>query len=110
MTPANSLIDVRRLAGDEANCIFFGAVLEELGLHEMDTDDLRAIVQSELGEKHCFRTRETAKYFPATVSDYYTIWVDVCGSHMFLKLLVAIVNGTERLVITSFKKDNRHDG
>jgi hypothetical protein len=38
------------------------------------------------------------------VSDYYSIWVDECGAKMFLKLLIS----GERLVITSFKKDERY--
>jgi hypothetical protein len=59
---------------------------------------------SELGESHCFKSKPTEKYFPATVSDYYSIWIDECGVKMFLKLLI---NG-ERLVITSFKKDERY--
>jgi hypothetical protein len=71
---------------------------------QLDTDDLREILVSELGEAHCFRSRPTEKYFPATVSDYYSMWIDNCGGRMFIKLLIS----NDRLVITSFKKDNRY--
>jgi hypothetical protein len=102
--PVNSLELVRRLAIQERTCEFFQAVLEELRRHGLDTDDLREILVSELGEAHCFRSRPTEKYFPATVSDYYSVWIDDCGGRMFIKLLVS----NDRLVITSFKKDNRY--
>ena len=62
------------------------------------------------GEAHCYRSKPTEKYYPASTSDYYTIWLTDCGAHMFLKLLVD-QTGTpqERLVVTSFKKDDRYD-
>ncbi len=102
--PANPLEAVRRLAADERNCTFFQPVVVELRRHGLDTDDLREILTSELGELHCINSKPTEKYYPATVSDYYSIWVDECGVKMFLKLLIS----GERLVITSFKKDERH--
>ena len=88
----------------ERTCEFFQAVLQELRRQGMDTDDLREILVSDLGEAHCFRSRPTEKYFPATVSDYYSMWIDECGGTMFIKLLIS----SDRLVITSFKKDNRY--
>ncbi len=109
MTPANALDLVRKLAADEERCEFFGVVLEELRRNGLDSDDLRDIIRYELGEAHCFKTKETERYYPATISDYYSIWVDVCRTRMFLKLLVAGDEGGERLVVTSFKKDTRYD-
>ena len=108
--PSNSLEVVRRLVVAENQCEFFRPVLDELARRGLDDDDLREIIRSDLGEAHCFRSRPTQKYYPATTSDYYSIWMDDCGAHMFLKLLIANP-GTdrERLVITSFKKDDRHD-
>jgi hypothetical protein len=38
------------------------------------------------------------------VSDYYSIWINECGTRMFIKLLVS----GENLVITSFKRDERY--
>jgi hypothetical protein len=32
------------------------------------------------------------------------MWIDECGGTMFIKLLIS----SDRLVITSFKKDNRY--
>jgi hypothetical protein len=108
--PTNPLADVRRLAEDESKCEFFGLVLDELARHGLDSDDLREIIRSELGEAHCFRTKATEKYYPASTSDYYSIWIDNCGVQMFLKLLAVYVGSDrERLVVTSFKKDDRHD-
>ena len=108
MTPTNALSLVRVLASDEATCAFYKPVLDELRRHGLDTDDLLGIVCTELGEKHCYDTKPTVKYHPATVSDYYSIWVDECGERMFLKLLVSQASdGSDLLVITSFKKDNR---
>ncbi len=104
VTPANPLDLVRRLATDERACAFFQPVLTELRRVGLDTDDLREILCSELGEAHCFRSRPTEKYFPATVSDYYSLWIEDCGARMFIKLLVH----QDRLVITSFKKDDRY--
>jgi hypothetical protein len=109
MKPANALSIVRQLAADESSCELFGVVLVALRRYGLDSDDLREIIQHELGDSHCFKTRQTEKYYPATVSDYYSIWIDVCESRMFLKLLVVSANsGTQRLVITSFKKDTRY--
>jgi hypothetical protein len=102
--PANPLDQVRRLAASEASCTFFQPVLTELRSHGLDTDDLREIIASELGDAHCYRSRPTEKYYPATTSDYYSIWIDDCGAVMFLKLLVS----DGRLVVTSFKRDNRY--
>ena len=108
--PANSLDTVRRLAATEDRCEFFRPVLEELARHGLDDDDLREVIRSELGEAHCYRSKPTEKYYPASTSDYYTIWLTDCGARMFLKLLVD-QTGTprERLVVTSFKKDDRYD-
>ena len=110
VTPSNALVIVRQLAEDEQCCQFFAPVMAELRHHGLDTDDLRAIIQTELGEIHCQKTKATEKYYPATMSDYYTIWVEECGRFMFLKLLVADVgDGRLRLVVTSFKADIAHD-
>jgi hypothetical protein len=110
MKPSNALSDVRRLAEDELSCEFFNVVLIELGLHHLDSDDLREIIQHELGESHCFKTSQTKKYHPATMSDYYSIWINECRCSMFLKLLVVTLEGgAQRLIITSFKKDERYD-
>ena len=102
--PANDLERVRRLAANEASCQFFEPVLRALREHGLDTDDLRDIIVDELGEAHCFRSRPTERYFPATVSDYYSYYLDVCGARMSIKLLI---NG-DRLVVTSFKRDTRY--
>ncbi|TXM96548.1 hypothetical protein FV242_33445 [Methylobacterium sp. WL64] len=108
MTPANALSLVRRLAADEDRCEFYQPVLDELPRHSLDSDDLLEIIQSELGEVHCYRSAPTEKYHPATTSDYYSIWVEECRAHMFLKLLVGKASdGGDLLVITSFKKDTR---
>lgn len=108
MTPANPLSTVRRLAADESKCIFFLPVVEELRRRGIDSDDLREIIQSELSEVHCFNSKTTQKYYPATTSDYYSYWIDVCGEHMFIKLLVdGFGTVDERLVVTSFKKDKK---
>ncbi len=104
-SPVNPLQLVRRLAEAEDNCVFFHPVLSELRHHGLDSDDLRGILCSELGEVHCFKSSPTRRYYPETVSDYYSIWIDECGAKMFLKLLVT----EERLVITSFKKDERYE-
>lgn len=102
--PANTLELVRRLAAAEDRCTFFQPVLIELRRNGLDSDDLREILSSELGEAHCFRSSPTRKYYPATVSDYYSIWIDECGTRMFIKLLIS----SERLVITSFERDKRY--
>ena len=104
ITPANSLELVRRLAAAENSCSFFQAVLSELRRHGLDSDDLREILSSDLGDIHCFKSSPTRKYYPATVSDYYSIWIEECSARMFIKLLVS----EGRLVITSFKRDERH--
>jgi hypothetical protein len=104
VTPFNPLEMVRRLATEERCCEFFQPVLVELRLHGLDTDDLRDILTSELGEIHCFKSKPTEKYYPATVSDYYSIWIVECAARMFIKLLVT----NERLVVTSFKRDDRY--
>lgn len=108
MKPTNALDLVRRLASDEANCEFYKPVLDELSRRQLDTDDLLGIICTEVGETHCYATKQTEKYHPATVSDYFSIWVDDCGERMFLKLLVSKAgDGSDLLVVTSFKKDNR---
>jgi hypothetical protein len=83
---------------------FFSQCSRSFGGTALDTDDLREIIAGELGEVHCFQSRPTEKYYPATVSDYYSYWIDVCGARMFIELLIS----GHRLVITSFKKDNRY--
>ena len=108
--PTNALGHVRRLAADEDRCEFYKPVLDELVRCGLDSEELRDIITTELGEVHCFKSKPTEKYHPSTTSDYYSIWVDVCGSHMFLKLLIANLGAeNERLVVTSFKKDERYD-
>ena len=104
VAPVNPLELVRRLAAGERTCRFFQPVLTELRRLGLDSDDLREMICSELGEVHCFTSKPTEKYYPATVSDYYSVWIDECGTRMFLKLLV----NDDVLVITSFKKDNRY--
>lgn len=76
----------------------------------MDSDDLRDVIATELGDAHCFKSKTTERHYPNTVSDYYSIWIDNCGTNMFLKLLVSR-SGTESalLVISSFKKDDRYE-
>ncbi|MFC3125087.1 hypothetical protein ACFOD4_08450 [Pseudoroseomonas globiformis] len=106
MKPGNDLELVRRLAADESSCAFFDVVIAELHSHKMDSDDLRDIIATELGEAHCYDSQETRKHRVPSTSDYYSIWVDECGAHMFLKLLV---DAEGVLWVTSFKKDNRHD-
>ena len=110
MTPSNSLEVVRRLAANGLKFEFFDVVIGELRRRGMDIDDLLEILRSEIGETHCYHTAPTKRYYPTTMSDYYSFWVDVCGEHMFIKLLVIDCDSsTERLVVTSFKKDNRND-
>lgn len=110
MRPTNPLSDVRQLAATEERCEFYRPVLTELRQHGMDTDDLRALIECELGDTHCYETKPTEKYHPGTVSDYYSVWVEDCRSQMFLKLLVATdAAGARRLVVTSFKKDLRYE-
>jgi hypothetical protein len=104
VAPANALDVVRRLTADEGSCEYYQPVLTELRLRGLDSDDLREIPGAELGENHCFRSRPTERYHPATISDYYSLWIDDCGCRMFSKLLIR----DGRLVITSFKKDNRY--
>ena len=108
MTPSNPLEAVRRLAVSLETCEFYKAVAEELPRRKMDSDDLLEILRSEIGETHCYHTASTRKKYPSTMSDYYSFWVDVCGEHMFIKLLIVDFGATsERLVVTSFKKDIR---
>ena len=110
MQPANDLDAVRRLAANEDNCEFYRPVLEELARCSLDSDDLRDIIQSELGIKHCYDSKPTKKHYVNTMSDYYSIWVKECNAYMFLKLLIASSEAKgERLVITSFKRDNSYD-
>lgn len=106
MAPHNPLEKVRRLACEEEGCELFDPVRDELRRRNLDSDDLFAIIQTELGETHFNKSEQTRKHHPTTVSDYYSIWVDDCSDWMFLKLLVATAgDGTEFLVVTSFKKD-----
>lgn len=107
--PANRLDDVRRLAADENTCEFYAAVREELRGMGIDSNDLREIIISDLGPLHFRKAEPTLKKYPTTMSDYYSIWLDECGCNMFLKLLIAD-RGTdnERLVVTSFKRDEKY--
>jgi hypothetical protein len=89
VTPVNSLALVRRLAAVEKSCTFFQSVLVELRRHGLDSDDLREVLTSELGDAHCFKSSPTRKYHPGTVSDYYSIWIEECRAKMFIKLLVS---------------------
>lgn len=107
--PAHDLKLVRELAADESKCEFFDVVGEELRAWSMDSDDLRLLIAHELEEKHWYKSEVTRKYYPGTISDYYSIWVDECGFKMFLKIIVRKGVGQSRLVVTSFKKDNRYD-
>lgn len=110
MQPANDIEVVRRLADDEERCEFYKPVLEELARCKLDSDDLREIILSELGVKHCYDSKPTRKHYAGTMSDYYSIWINECHAYMFLKLLVAVSETKgEHLVITSFKKDNSYD-
>ncbi len=109
VAPANDLALVRRLAASEETCTLFAPVLGELRSHRLDSEDLRAIIETELGETHCFKSKPTEKYYPSTTSDYYSIWIDECKQYMFIKLLVVIQGSQEMLVVTSFKRDTNHD-
>lgn len=109
MKPANDLTLVRSLAADESTCILFSPVTDELRRHNLDSDDLRAIIETELGEVHCFKSKATQKYHPGTTSDYFSIWVEECSCRMFIKLLVANHGSVNMLVVTSFKKDTKYD-
>jgi hypothetical protein len=109
MKPGNDLRLVQKLAADEQSCTIFAPVMAELRKHGLDTDDLRAIIQTELGEMHCFKSKQTQRYFPQTTSDYYSIWIEECQHRMFIKLLVVTQGSSQMLVITSFKRDTNHD-
>lgn len=104
MKPGNPLDLIKRLASDEATCEIEPRVFPALRACGLDSDDLREIIDVELGESHCFKSKPTEKHYPGIVSDYYSIWVDECGCVMFLKILVI----GNRLVITSFKRDDRY--
>ena len=106
MPPANDLALVRRLAASEASCELTQVVLESLRGFGLDSDDLRSIIEFELGEPHWTKSAETRVYYRPSTSDYFSIWVDDCNAFMFLKLLVFTeASGAECLVVTSFKKD-----
>jgi len=60
MKPANDLALIRSLASREECCSFFAPVLSELHERGLDSDDLRAIIETELGEMHCFKSKLTA--------------------------------------------------
>ena len=109
--PFNPLATVQLLADDEDKCEFFQPVISELQSRGMDTEDLREIICSELGECHCFKQEKTRRHYPETVSDYYSIWIDTCNEKMFLKLLVVYdeYSFPKLLVITSFKRDDHKD-
>lgn len=109
MQPGNPLCDVRRLAADERLCEFYAAVREEVRKRDIDSNDLLEIIISELGLCHFQKCEPTLKKYPSTISDYYSIWVAEFDCYMFLKLLIADA-GTEheRLVITSFKRDEQY--
>lgn len=108
--PFHDLDLVRQLASDEANCEIFDVVMVELRAREVDSDDLLYMLQFELGEAHWYKSKVTEKYYPGTVSDYYSLWVDFCNCRMFMKLLLKEEHGgSSRLVITSFKKDERYE-
>lgn len=107
--PGHDLELVRQLASDEANCEFFEAVLAELRARRADSDDLLYVLQMELGDAHWFKSKVTEKYHPGTISDYYSIWIDFCDCRMFVKLLIREEASVRKLVITSFKKDDRYE-
>ena len=102
--PSNDLDKVRALARQESNCGFYTAVLAELKQRNWDSDDLRTLLEHELGVSHCHRTAPTHSYHPGTMSDYYRIWVDEFGCLMFLKLLIS---NDGRLWVTSFRKEDQ---
>jgi hypothetical protein len=107
--PQNELSTVRALAAEEGSCEFFAPVLESLRAFGLDSDDLREIIVSELGEAHWFKSKKTEKHYPETFSDYYSLWIDDCLAVMFIKLLVSQrPDGSEKLVITSFKRNDRY--
>lgn len=109
MQPANPLSLIRQLAADVSKVVMFRPVMEELRRRGLDSDDLLDIIVSDLADFNCFASKETLRYYPRTTSDYYSIWVEECGCRMFLKLLVDHATGRGPfLVITSFKKDDRH--
>ena len=61
MEPANALDHVRRLAADEERCELYKPVLDEIVRHGLDSEDLRDIIMTELGEVHCFKSKATEK-------------------------------------------------
>ena len=110
LQPTNALDEVRQLAACGATCELFKVTLDELRRHGLDSDDLRDLIQLELGLIHFLKTKPTERHYPGTYSDYFSIWINECNAKMFLKLLVYRPAGlSARLVITSFKKDNRYE-
>jgi hypothetical protein len=67
MNPTNPLTLVRRLAANQASCTLFGVVVTELRKHGLDSEDLLEIIKSDLGETHCFDSKETEKYYPSSL-------------------------------------------
>lgn len=108
--PANDLAEVKRLAGIRQLELFL-SVVAELECRSLDSDDLVEILVDRLSEEHWFKSVTTLKYFPGTTSDCYSVWVDECGAQMYVKLLISDEsNGSRRLRLTSFKRDNRYVG
>ncbi|TXN04879.1 hypothetical protein FV242_05875 [Methylobacterium sp. WL64] len=109
MPATHDLILVRKLAGDIADCEFFRPVLRELGERGLDAEDLLDLIREELDDAHFRKCRPTLRHYEGTTSDYYSVWVEDCGCHMFLKFLIHEGPGGSRLVITSFKRDDSYD-
>ena len=108
MPAMHDLILVQRLAESVANCEIFRPVLRELGDRNLDTSDLLDLIRKDLKEKHFKKSRPTLKHYEGTDSDYYSIWIEECDCHMFLKFLIHEGPSGSRLVITSFRRDDSY--
>ena len=106
--PANDLDNVKALIQDSEKREFFRPVVEELQRRQLDSDDLVSIIVDDLGYTHWFKSKLTEKWYPGTTSDYYSVWIDECHCAMFIKLLITDFGGGKRVVVTSFKKDDRY--
>lgn len=106
--PANDLAHVKRLITDVDRREFFKVVLDELRRRGLDDEDLVSIIIDDLGTAHWMKSEVTKKYHPGTISDYHSVWVEECHCSMFIKFLVVDSGDGDRVVVTSFKKDDRY--